>query len=61
MSGKGLENIDRLDASYSYSNIDVSNLPDYIYEMRSMNAFICIGICQPKSDVIRLYQHYMIK
>lgn len=39
MSGKGLENIDSLDASYSYSNIDVSNLPDYIYEMRSMNAF----------------------
>jgi hypothetical protein len=39
MSGKGLENIDKLDASYSYSNIDVSNLPDYIYEMRSMNAF----------------------
>jgi hypothetical protein len=39
MSGKGLENIDRLDASYSYSNTDVSNLPDYIYEMRSMNAF----------------------
>lgn len=39
MSGKGLENIDRLDASHSYSNIDVSNLPDYIYEMRSMNAF----------------------
>lgn len=39
MSGKGLENIDRLDASDSYSNIDVSNLPDYIYEMRSMNAF----------------------
>lgn len=39
MSGKGLENLDRLDASYSYSNIDVSNLPDYIYEMRSMNAF----------------------
>lgn len=39
MSGKGLENIDCLDASYSYSNIDVSNLPDYIYEMRSMNAF----------------------
>ena len=39
MIGKGLENIDRLDASYSYSNIDVSNLPDYIYEMRSMNAF----------------------
>lgn len=39
MSGKGLENIDRLDASYSYSNMDVSNLPDYIYEMRSMNAF----------------------
>lgn len=39
MSGKGLENIDRLDASYSYSNIDVSNLPDYIYEMRSMNVF----------------------
>ena len=39
MSGKGLENIDSLDASYSYSNIDVSNLPDYIYEMRSMNVF----------------------
>lgn len=39
MSGKGLENINSLDASYSYSNIDVSNLPDYIYEMRSMNAF----------------------
>lgn len=39
MSGKGLENIDSLDASYSYSNIDVSNLPDYIYEMRSMNTF----------------------
>ena len=36
MSGKGLENID---ASHSYSNIDVSNLPDYIYEMRSMNSF----------------------
>lgn len=39
MSGKGLENIERIDASYSYSNIDVSNLPDYIYEMRSMNSF----------------------
>lgn len=39
MSGKGLENIDSLDASYSHSNIDVSNLPDYIYEMRSMNVF----------------------
>lgn len=39
MSGKGLENILRLDASYSYSNIDVSDLPDYIYEMRSMNEF----------------------
>lgn len=39
MSGKGLENIDSLDASHSYSNIDVSNLPDYIYEMRSMNSF----------------------
>lgn len=39
MSGKGLENIENLDASYSYSNIDVSNLPDYIYEMRSMNSF----------------------
>lgn len=39
MSGKGLENIDSLDASYSYINIDVSNLPDYIYEMRSMNVF----------------------
>lgn len=39
MSGKGLENILRLNASYSYSNIDVSDLPDYIYEMRSMNEF----------------------
>lgn len=39
MSGKGLENIESLDASYSYSNIDVSNLPDYIYEMRSMSSF----------------------
>ena len=39
MSGKGLENIDSLDASHSYGNIDVSNLPDYIYEMRSMNSF----------------------
>ena len=39
MSGKGLGNIERIDASYSYSNIDVSNLPDYIYEMRSMNSF----------------------
>lgn len=39
MSGKGLENIENLDASHSYSNIDVSNLPDYIYEMRSMNSF----------------------
>lgn len=39
MSGKGLENIESLDASNSYSNIDVSNLPDYIYEMRSMNSF----------------------
>jgi hypothetical protein len=39
MSGKGLENIERLDASHGYSNIDVSNLPDYIYEMRSMNSF----------------------
>lgn len=39
MSGKGLENIESLDASHGYSNIDVSNLPDYIYEMRSMNSF----------------------
>lgn len=39
MSGKGLENIESLDASRSYGNIDVSNLPDYIYEMRSMNSF----------------------
>lgn len=39
MSGKGLGNIERIDASYGYSNIDVSNLPDYIYEMRSMNSF----------------------
>lgn len=39
MSGKGLENIESLDASHSFSNIDVSNLPDYIYEMRSMNSF----------------------
>ena len=34
-----MENIESLDASHSYSNIDVSNLPDYIYEMRSMNSF----------------------
>lgn len=39
MSGKGLGNIERIDASYGYSNIDVSNLPDYIYEMRSMSSF----------------------
>lgn len=39
MSGKGLENINSLNASYSHSKIDVSNLPDYIYEMRSMNSF----------------------
>lgn len=39
MIGKGLENITSLIASYGYSNIDVSNLPDYIYEMRSMNSF----------------------
>lgn len=39
MSGKGLENIESLDASHSFSNIDVSNLPDCIYEMRSMNSF----------------------
>ena len=39
MSGKGLENIESLNASHSYSNIDVSNFPDYIYEMRSMNSF----------------------
>lgn len=39
MSGKGLENIESLDASHSFDNIDVSNLPDYMYEMRSMNSF----------------------
>lgn len=46
MSGKGLENIESLDASHGYSNIDVSNLPDYIYEMRSMNSFymhLCVS------------------
>ena len=46
MSGKGLENIESLNASRSYSNIDVSNLPDYIYEMRSMNSFymhVCVS------------------
>lgn len=46
MSGKGLENIESLDASHSHSNIDVSNLPDYIYEMRSMNSFymhLCVS------------------
>lgn len=46
MSGKGLENIESLDASHGYSNIDVSNLPDYIYEMRSMNIFymyLCVS------------------
>ena len=40
MSGKGLGNIERIDASYGYSNIDVSNLPDYIYEMRSIAWFV---------------------
>lgn len=40
MSGKGLGNIERIDASYGYSNIDVSNLPDYIYEMRSITWFV---------------------
>lgn len=39
MSGKGLGNIERIDASYGYSNIDVSNLPDYIYEMRAITWF----------------------
>lgn len=46
MSGKGLENIENLDAAQSFSNIDVSNLPDYIYEMRSMNnfyMFLCLS------------------
>ena len=38
MSGKGLENIVRLDASRS-NTIDVTNLPDYMYEMRSMKEF----------------------
>lgn len=39
MIGKGLENITSLIASYGYSNIDVSNLPDYIYEMRAITWF----------------------
>lgn len=39
MIGKGLENITSLTASYGYSNIDVSNLPDYIYEMRAITWF----------------------
>lgn len=38
MSGKGLENIVRLDA-YRSNTIDVTNLPDYMYEMRSMKEF----------------------
>ena len=38
MSGKGLENIVRLDAFRS-NTIDVTNLPDYMYEMRSMKEF----------------------
>lgn len=38
MSGKGLENIVRLGASSS-NTIDVTNLPDYMYEMRSMKEF----------------------
>lgn len=38
MSGKGLENIVRLDAFRS-DTIDVTNLPDYMYEMRSMKGF----------------------
>lgn len=39
MSGKGLGNIERVDASYGYSSIDVSNPPDYIYEMRAITWF----------------------
>lgn len=38
MSGKGLESIVRLDAFRS-NTIDVTNLPDYMYEMRSMKEF----------------------
>lgn len=63
MSGKGLENIESLDASHSYSNIDVSNLPDYIYEMRSMNSFyihLCLST-QSRCDtfISTLYEKVM--
>lgn len=63
MSGKGLENIESLDASHSYSNIDVSNLPDYIYEMRSMNSFymyFCVST-QSRCDtfISTLYEKVM--
>lgn len=63
MSGKGLENIESLDVSYSYSNIDVSNLPDYIYEMRSMNSFymyLCLST-QSRCDtfISTLYEKVM--
>lgn len=52
MIGKGLENITSLTASYGYSNIDVSNLPDYIYEMRSITWFgvNCSTHSQKRSD-----------
>lgn len=63
MSGKGLENIESLDASHSYSNIDVSNLPDYIYEMRSMNSFYmyCSLSTQVRCDtfISTLYERVM--
>lgn len=63
MSGKGLGNIERIDASYSYSNIDVSNLPDYIYEMRSMNSFYmyCCLSTQGRCDtfISTLYERVM--
>lgn len=63
MSGKGLENIESLDASHSFSNIDVSNLPDYIYEMRSMNSFymhFCVST-QSRCDtfISTLYEKVM--
>lgn len=63
MIGKGLENITSLAASYGYSNIDVSNLPDYIYEMRSMNSFymyLCL-LTQSRCDtfISTLYEKVM--
>lgn len=62
MQGKGLENLVDLDASWS-SNIDVSNLPDYLYEMRSMrNFFMYFSLTtQDRCDtfITKLYEKVM--